>query len=189
MDERAKDILDFWFPPEVIPGPGRPDGVVNPIWFFSTPEFDREIEDQFLRTYLAAEGGELGAWLNDARSAVALVICLDQFPRNMFRGQARCFATDAMGLSYADRAIGLGYDMELASVMRGFFYLPFMHSEDLETQKRSLELYRSHGNMEYAQGHYDIIARFGRFPHRNEILGRQSTPDEIKFINDPGSGY
>jgi uncharacterized protein (DUF924 family) len=157
-------------------------------WFEKDAALDEEIRRRFLGAHKAAAGGKLTEWEQTAQGALALLILLDQFPRNMFRGEARAFATDALARAVASRAILNGFDGAIPD-MSTFFYLPFMHSEALADQERSLAFYRAHGDAEslkYAELHADIIRRFGRFPHRNAILGRVTTPDEQTFLDSGG---
>jgi uncharacterized protein (DUF924 family) len=175
--ETPKQVLSFW----KKAGPKR--------WFKSDPEFDHAILDKFLVTHQAAELGKLASWEEEASSALALVIVLDQFPRNMFRGTARAFSTDALALAAAKRAIERGFDRKIKLPERSFLCLPFEHSENLADQETSLKLYEATKDKElfrWAKLHHDTIQRFGRFPHRNEILGRVSTPEEIAFLDEGG---
>ncbi len=158
-------------------------------WFTRNDDFDREIRERFLATHEAAALGRLADWEASAEGALALMILLDQFPRNMFRGTARAFATDKLAREIATRALDKGFDRDTPAKLRSFFYLPFEHSEDLADQERSLALYRALGdenNMKDADIHADIIRKFGRFPHRNEILGRQTTAEEQAFLDGGG---
>jgi len=186
---RIDDILDFWF--------GRPGdagyGGKREIWFEKNDDFDAEIRDRFMVDYEAAEAGRLDPMQRTARGALALVILLDQFPRNMFRGQSRSFATDARAGEIARHAIEQGYDRGLALGTQQFYYMPFEHGEDPTDQRRSVELFRASAederkteNIGYAVQHLEIIERFGRFPHRNAILGRESTDEELNFLTDGG---
>ena len=171
------EVLSFW----KKAGPKR--------WFKADPKFDHRILERFLITHQAAELGKLAGWEEKAESALALVIVLDQFPRNMFRGTARAFSTDAQALAAAKRAVAHGFDRKIKSPMQAFFYLPFEHSENLADQETALKLYEATGdkeNVRWAKLHYDTIKRFGRFPHRNEILGRVSTAEEIAFLDGGG---
>ncbi len=171
------DVLKFW----QDAGPQR--------WFKKDAAFDEEIRRRFLRAHEAAAAGRLAAWEMTDDGTLALLILLDQFPRNMFRGEARAFATDPPALGIARRALTRGFDDKVSDTMRGFFYLPFMHSEKLSDQERCVELYRSLGNSEglkFAGMHADIIRRFGRFPHRNAVLGRATTAEEQKFLDGGG---
>ena len=170
------DIVAFWR--EV--GPDR--------WFEKDAALDDEIRRRFLTAHEAAAAGKLTAWEQTAEGALALLILLDQFPRNMFRGEARAFATDALARVIASRAILNGFDGAFPD-MRGFFYLPFQHSEDLKDQERGVALYKASGDadgLKWAEPHADIIRRFGRFPHRNAILGRVSTAEEQAFLDGGG---
>jgi uncharacterized protein (DUF924 family) len=158
-------------------------------WFANEPAFDAAIRARFLATYEAAVAGKLSDWPATAEGALALVIVLDQFPRNMFRGEARCFAADPLARAAANLALKRGYDQDFAANERQFFFLPFMHSEDPGDQKRCVELYRAAGDddgLKYALEHADIIRRFGRFPHRNPLLGRATTPEEQEFLDGGG---
>jgi uncharacterized protein (DUF924 family) len=158
-------------------------------WYRADPEFDALVRARFLVTHEAAAAGALSAWEQTPEGALALVIALDQFPRNMFRRTARAFATDALALAVATRAIERGFDRAFPMPERNFFYLPFEHSEKLADQERSLALCESSGDVDaikWAKLHLDVIRRFGRFPHRNETLGRASTPEEIAFLEAGG---
>ena len=172
----AQDVLGFWF------------GSDRKAWFEKNPAFDAEIRRRFLPLYEQACAGALNAWKKDAKSCLALVILLDQFPRNMFRGLSRAFAADALALEAARHAVALHFDAGLSVDERTFLYLPFEHSESLADQERSCELMQPLGEdlYRYATRHREIIARFGRFPHRNAALGRESTPEETAFIVTPG---
>ena len=167
------EIVSFW-------GEAGPDK-----WFEQDEGFDHAIRLRFLPTYEAAANGEFAAWEESVEGALALVLLLDQFPRNMFRGNARAFATDALARAVADRALARGFDHATELAMRPFFYLPFMHSEALIDQERCVRLYEALGDGEqlrYAREHRDIVQRFGRFPHRNRALGRETTPAEQMFL-------
>ena len=171
------DVLAFWR----AAGPSR--------WFKKDAGFDAEITARFLRTYELAAAGRLSAWERTAEGALALLLVLDQFPRNMFRGDARTYAADPLARDIARRALARGLDGEMPAVDRQFFYLPFMHSEHLADQEHCVELARNLGDDEffqYAEQHADIVRRFGRFPHRNELLGRATTPDEQEFLDGGG---
>jgi uncharacterized protein (DUF924 family) len=172
-----EDITAYWR----AAGPAK--------WFRKNAAFDREITARFLVTHEAAAAGRLADWETTTQGALALLLLLDQFPRNMFRRSARAFATDPLARAVADRAIARGFDLSVAAAERTFFYLPFEHSEDLADQERSLTLSRQAGDGkadEYAESHADIIRRFGRFPHRNAVLGRASTPEEQAFLDAGG---
>ena len=170
------DVLAFWREA----GPDK--------WYAKDDAFDAEIRAKFLATYEAAAAGNLGAWEATPEGALALVIVLDQFPRNMFRGQARCYAADPLARAAANRALKRGDELDVPIAERGFFFLPFMHSEDIADQNRCVALYREAGdeNLKYALDHADIVRRFGRFPHRNAMLGRVTTPDEQVFLDSGG---
>ncbi|MGQ0509921.1 MAG: DUF924 family protein [Betaproteobacteria bacterium] len=185
-DSRAAEVLSFWFR-----GPEK-----RKAWFEKDPAFDASIRDRFLPLYETAAGGGLSAWKRSAGDCLALVVVLDQFPRNMFRGSARAFAADPLARDCANHAIALGFDKAMLPVERQFLYLPLEHSESLADQERCLELMREIAVFpetadlpKWAQAHLDIIRRFGRFPHRNDILGRQSNPAEIEFLKEPGSSF
>ena len=186
----AQEVLDFWFGHEDEPGYGEFRGA----WFRKDPGFDKLVRDRFEDLYEAAAAGDLDVWKEEARSCLALVIILDQFPRNMFRGDPRSYATDRKAQETAEYAVDRALDRELPEFQRMFLYMPFMHSEDLEHQRRSVELFRRLAGNEtdssnYAVRHMEIIERFGRFPHRNEVLGRQTTPEEAEFLTQPGSSF
>jgi uncharacterized protein (DUF924 family) len=174
---QAAEVLEFWF------GRDRKD------WFAKNDAFDAEIRARFLATYEAAAAGRLASWKSAARDCLALVIVLDQFPRNMFRGSARAFAADALARDAARLIVERGWDGDFNEDEKAFAYLPFEHSEDLADQELSMKLFQGNPNAEWARKHWEIIRRFGRFPHRNAALGRQSTPAEIEFLKQPGSGF
>jgi uncharacterized protein (DUF924 family) len=172
----AAEVVAFWR----AAGPDR--------WFEKDAGFDDEIRKRFLKLHEAAASGKLTAWEANAVGALALLILLDQFPRNMFRGEPRAFATDPLALAIASRGILNGFDGAVPD-LRGFFYLPFEHSENLADQEKGLAFYKAVDDadgLKWAQLHADIIRRFGRFPHRNAVLGRVSTPEERKFLDDGG---
>ncbi len=188
----SNDVLDFWFG-----APGTPDrGRRRDVWFKKSDAFDLETRSRFLLLYEEAAGGKLGAWDDAPHPLLALIIVLDQFPRNMFRGDARAFATDAQALAAAQRMVDRGWDLRLAPLARWFVYMPYQHAEDLARQQRALELFERVSAdpaladvAQWARKHHDVIARFGRFPHRNSILLRASTPEEIEFLAQPGSSF
>ncbi len=154
-------------------------------WFGKDDAFDAEIHTRFGALVDQAADGGLRDWESDATGALALLILLDQFPRNLFRGSPRAFATDAAARDVADRVIAKGFDHQVDPKLRGFFYLPFMHSEELADQDRCLALYEAvndENGVKYAIIHRDIIAKFGRFPHRNPALGRAMTAEEEEFL-------
>lgn len=157
-------------------------------WFTKDESFDAEIRARFLSAYESAADGRL-AWDDTPEGALALVIVLDQFPRNMFRGSARAFAADPLARKIAARAIDHGFDLRFAVPERGFFYLPFEHSEALADQERCVALNRASHDadaLKWAELHADVIRRFGRFPHRNKVLGRVTTPEEQAFLDGGG---
>jgi uncharacterized protein (DUF924 family) len=174
--ESPAAIVTFWR----AAGPDR--------WFEKDAALDDEIRRRFLSLHEAAAAGKLTDWEQTAEGALALLILLDQFPRNMFRGEARAFATDPLARAIASRAILNGFDGAFPD-MRSFFYLPFMHSENLADQERALAFYRARNDedgLKWVTRHADIIRRFGRFPHRNAILGRVTTPEERAFLDGGG---
>jgi len=162
-------------------------------WFARDDGFDAQCSD-FLDAHLAAARGELEHWMDTADGALALCILLDQIPRNAFRGSGHAFATDSLARHYAGRAIDRGYDLAVDPTLRVFFFMPFEHSEAMADQERSVALastLQGEGGssyLEYAIKHRDVIARFGRFPHRNATLGRESTPQEQAYL-DAGGGF
>ena len=188
---KAEEVLEFWFGREDEPGFGE----FREAWFRKDPEFDQMVRDRFQDLYEGAARGDLDAWKDEAHSCLALAILLDQFPRNMFRGDPRSYATDRKAQEIAEYAVDRALDRELPAFQRMFLYMPFMHSEDLEHQRRSVELFGVLGGEDdgdsshYAVQHMEIIERFGRFPHRNEVLGRQTTPEEAEFLTQPGSSF
>jgi uncharacterized protein (DUF924 family) len=158
-------------------------------WFEKDDDFDRTIKSRFLTIHEAAARSELAAFEANAEGALALALLLDQFPRNMFRGSARAFATDALARSVADRAIARGFDRTTDAPMRQFFYLPFMHSELLSDQHRCVQLYEALGDPDQAKWallHREVIVKFGRFPHRNHVMGRDTTEAERAFLGSGG---
>jgi uncharacterized protein (DUF924 family) len=171
------DVVAFWREA----GPER--------WFKKDASFDDEIRDRFLKLHESAAAGKLTAWETTAEGALALLILLDQFPRNMFRGDARTFASDSLARAITAGALVRGFDAQVASAMRGFFYLPFEHSEILADQERAVSFYKAIGDadgLKWAELHADIIRRFGRFPHRNAVLDRATTPEEQAFLDGGG---
>lgn len=188
----AHEVLQFWF------GEGPPFAA-RPEWFRKSDAFDLEIAQRFGPLIERALRGELLAWRGQAETALAHVIVLDQFTRNVFRNTAKAFAGDALAQAAAQAMLADGQDGELAPVQRVFAYLPLEHAEDLRLQDESVRLFTvlqasapapdTQGWLDYAQRHREIIARFGRFPHRNAALGRHSTPQETAFLSQPGSGF
>jgi uncharacterized protein (DUF924 family) len=177
VDLLPQDVLAFW----------RNAGEKR--WWTKDDAFDAEIREKFLDLWLAASAGECAHWQRSDEGALALVIVLDQFPRNMFRDDPRTYASDAQARDVARRALDNGADARLPEDLRGFLYMPFMHSEHLADQERCIALFERTGDAEqakYAVHHADIIRRFGRFPHRNRLLGRTSTAEEQVFLDSGG---
>jgi uncharacterized protein (DUF924 family) len=172
----ANEVVRFWREA----GPGR--------WFKQDAAFDAQFRERFLAAHEAAARGAHEDWLRHPESALALVLLLDQFPRNAFRGTPRMYATDAKAREAADAAIAAGHDLKVDAELRPFFYLPFMHSEQLADLQRCVLLNEPLGGeqLRYARHHRDIVARFGRFPHRNALLGRPSSEDEERFLAEGG---
>ena len=170
-----QELIEFWFSEET-----------SKHWFNSTPTFDQALIDSYESTWVEAKQGELDHWQQSATGSLALVILLDQFPLNMFRGQAKSFSTESKSRDVARVAIDKGFDQELPSSQVSFLYMPFMHSEDLDDQALGVELFKKPGlesNYRFARHHYNIVERFGRFPHRNKILGRESSEAEVEYLN------
>jgi uncharacterized protein (DUF924 family) len=191
---RGDEILLFWF------GEPQDDKAYydewQSRWFNATPQFDQEVRDRFTDDYQRAATRQLTDWQTSPRSGLALVLLVDQFPRNMFRGKSQAFATDALARETALTLIEAGFDHQLLPVERSFVYLPFMHSEALVDQQSSVSLFQQLAqereylnSVTYAVQHLHIIERFGRFPHRNVILGRASTPEEAAFLSQPDSSF
>lgn len=192
MDVRAQEILDFWFG-------SRSSGEFGKIqekWFSSgsSDEFDAECAEQCLAEHERAKSGELDHWAEEPQSCLALLVLFDQIPRNVYRGDARSFATDDRARELARKILDRGWDREMNDVERLFAYLPFEHSENLEDQRHCVALYNTMPDtqekkqdwIDYAVQHLEIIERFGRFPHRNRILGRESTAEEVAFLEETG---
>jgi uncharacterized protein (DUF924 family) len=191
-DAKVQEILNFWF--------GHPEspeyGKRREIWFQKDTNFDQEIRSRFLADYQLAATGTYDIWQTQPTSCLALIILLDQFPRNLFRGEPEAFATDFKALTAAEVAVKNGFDQQLVPVQRWFIYLPFEHSEKIEHQRQCIELFdqlkddpESAHAIDYAYRHLEIIEKFGRFPHRNAILGRPSTPEELEFLKQEGSSF
>lgn len=190
--KKARALIDFWF--------GRP-GVPSrfeqrEVWFKVDPGFDAQCREQFGALRERAAAGDCADWTLEAEPCLALILLLDQFPRNLFRGRAQAFATDAQARDAARAALGRGFDRSLPASWRQFVHLPFEHSEDLADQEVSVKLAAVLARdpafapaLDYAQRHHAIIARFGRFPHRNAALGRTSTPEEDAFLKEPNSSF
>lgn len=190
-----RQILDFWFGSPDDPQYGQP----RKAWFEKSDAFDQSLADRFGDQVQAALDGQLNHWAqagSAAETALALVLLLDQFTRNIYRGTSRMYAGDTLALLTAQRMVASGQDMQLIPVQRQFCYLPFEHAEDMAMQRESLRLFKllepyqeTAGLSEWAIKHAVIVEQFGRFPHRNEILGRPSTPEEVEFLKQPGSGF
>ena len=180
MRDTKHEIIHFWF-----------EELEPQLWFQSTPQIDEDIAERFGVTLEMADDGLCNAWSVDAEGCLALVVLMDQFPRHIHRGTSKAFATDERALLVAKQALHKGFHQVMEPVKRGFLYLPFQHSENLQDQERSVELYTAMkddnpaGHM-YALRHHEPIDKFGRFPHRNEILGRESTEDEVEFLKTHG---
>lgn len=174
ITSEAEQLLQFWFSEQSAKR-----------WFRSTPEFDEELRQRFGAWVEAGLRGELNQWPESPRGALALVILLDQLPLNIYRGTARSFSCEAASIKVAASAIEKGWDEQLSSREKAFLYLPFMHSESLADQERSVELFRAANlkdNLRWAEHHRELIRRFGRFPHRNALLGRESTQEERDYL-------
>jgi len=186
--QELDDVLHFWF--------GDPPGERRKAWFVKDPQFDEQIRARFLAVYEKAAAGALSAWAGSARGSLALIVATDQFPRNLFRGSPRAFATDALARATAGRVVAQGWDATMLPVERMFVYLPYEHSELPADQDRAVELFaplaafpETSDALDYAERHRVIVKRFGRFPHRNAALGRTSTAEETEFLKEPGSGF
>ncbi len=181
------EVLAFWFGAPHSPERGRG----RKEWFRKSDVFDAEVRRRFLPAWEGALRGECALWEATPLAALSLVIVLDQFPRNMFRGEARAFSSDAQALAAARRLLERGFDRVLSPPERLFACMPFAHAEDLAAQRRSLSLFSALGEevSESARRHYEVVARFGRFPHRNAALGRESTLEELEFLRQPGSSF
>lgn len=175
------DILDFWFE-EIDPS----------LWFTKDLLFDQQIKQRFLKTYEEVLDGTHSDWRKTPRGRLAEIIVLDQFPRNMFRDSVKAFASDELALHLAQEAVRLGEDKKLSTMERAFLYMPYMHSEDKDVHTEAMKLFNQPGlenNLDYEKKHKAIIDRFGRYPHRNKILGRDSTSEEMEFLKQPGSSF
>lgn len=190
----AQDVLDFWFLPAGADGHGK----VREAWFRKSEAFDAEVSARFGPLLEHALAGGLHEWDQEgAQGTLARIVLLDQLTRNAWRGQGASFAGDALALAAALRLADSGADRSLTPLQRWFAYMPFEHAEDARMQERAVELFSGlarhgqvfEGALDYARRHRDVIARFGRFPHRNAILGRSSTPEEIAYLSEPGSGF
>lgn len=183
MDEQIEEVLAFWFE-------GVKDGEMREAWWVQDDAFDDEIRERFGDLHRRGSAGELDNWTESAKGALALVIVLDQFSRNLNRGSAAAFANDPKALAVAEAAIEKGWDKEFREPDRVFFYLPHEHSEDLNVQRKCFELFAAtEMGTEYAEAHMKLIERFGRFPHRNAVLGRANTPEEEEYLAQPRDGF
>lgn len=170
-----RDLLDYWFSEEV-----------KKYWFNSTPEFDQQLRESYADLWQQAANGELDFWCESPDGCLALVILLDQFPLNMFRGTAKSFSTEQQSRDVARLAIEKNFDSQLPIKQKAFLYMPFMHSENLDDQAEALKLFDQPGlgdNLRFARHHHGIVEKYGRFPHRNDVLGRQSSKAEIEYLN------
>lgn len=175
-NENPATVVQFW----------RDAG--PPAWFAKSDDFDTRLRTRFLDAHMAAARREHENWMHDAEGALALMILLDQFPRNAFRNTGHMYATDALALHYAKRLLESGFDQQIETQMRVFCYLPFSHSEDLEDQVRAVALNQGIGQpwLAHAEEHWQVVERFGRFPHRNAMLGRATTAEERAFLEAGG---
>ncbi len=190
MDKQQ--VLDFWFHAADSSEHMKP----RAVWFEADPQFDRAVQDTLHVLQVAAATGNLNWWAEEPEGALALLILLDQAPRNIYRGSPQAFATDPLARSITSAAYANGFDRNRPAVWRWFLYMPLMHSETLIDQQRSISLFEqlrddpdSRVAISAAHRHRDIITRFGRFPHRNAILGRESTAEELAFLREPGSAF
>jgi uncharacterized protein (DUF924 family) len=192
LDHDADAVLEYWFGPR----DGDEWGKLRKIWFGGGPQVDDEIRAQFGALHVRACAGELDHWQQSPLGTLALLIVLDQFSRNLHRGTAAAFAADAKAREIASRAIDRDFDEQLLPVQRWFVYLPFEHAESLADQRRALTLFEALPAdssrdiaVDYAKKHLEVIEKFGRFPHRNEMLGRPSTPEETRWLADGGHRF
>jgi len=177
----SQSVLDFWF-----------DEIDSSHWWAKDPKFDKAIKQRFGDTHVAANRNELFKWRTTAQGRLAEIIVLDQFSRNIFRDSAKAFASDALALCLAQEAVAHGYDKELGVEQRSFIYMPYMHSESKEIHHHAINLFTESGlsnSLDFEMQHKIIIDQFGRYPHRNEILGRESTAQEIAFLKQENSGF
>jgi uncharacterized protein (DUF924 family) len=188
--DQYQDVLDFWF------GPLDTRGKARRVWFVKDPAFDAQVRERFGKLHASAVRRELEMWRLTPESMLALVVVLDQFSRNLYRNDARAFAQDEHARDCAAEALMRDDDLGFLPVEREFLYLPFEHSEDPMDQEKAVDLFRSleefeetRGLSRWAERHRAIVARFGRFPHRNAALGRPSSPEELEFLAQPGSGF
>ncbi|MET0319129.1 MAG: DUF924 family protein [Duganella sp.] len=203
MNDAAQAVLDFWFTPD----PGQPADAMRAVWFKKDDAFDAQIRDRFEPLVAQALGGGLRDWDGQGPAgALARILLLDQFCRNIYRNTPRAFAGDALAVASAQALVDAQLDASLPPLQRAFVYLPFEHAEDMAMQEQAVALYARlvrdqgpsasaalgkglNGLLDYAHKHRAVIERFGRFPHRNPILGRASTPEELAYLAQPGSGF
>ena len=200
MAAQSDSVLAFWFGP--FGSATEIAGRQRTLWFGKSPANDQAVIERFAPTLLAAAAGQLDDWARTPRGRLALVIVLDQFPHHIHRDQPQAFATDTRALAHSLAALAADEDQQLTPIERVFLYLPLEHAESIDMQDRSVSLVEKLASeaaaderalfdnfLDYARQHRDVVARFGRFPHRNEILGRASTPDELEFLKQPGSRF
>lgn len=176
-----EEVLKFWF-----------EELDEKQWWVKDLDLDKTICERFGEIHSQATKGELSSWRETAKGRLAEIIVLDQFSRNIFRNEPGSFASDELAVELAEEAVAIGADKELDPKLRLFLYMPYMHSESLEVHDKAIKLFEDLGfesNLKYEHAHRDIIVKFGRYPHRNEILGRESTPEEIEFLKQPGSSF
>lgn len=169
------EIIDFWY-----------SDSMRSYWFSSTPELDKKIRERYEHVWIKSSKGEYDDWKNTPEGSLALVIVLDQFPLNMFRGEAKSFQTEKKAIEVALSAINRGFDEKLEKDRLSFLFMPLMHSENIDHQELSVKFYKKHklkDNIRFAEHHRDIVRKYGRFPHRNQILGRESSKLEIEYLN------
>jgi uncharacterized protein (DUF924 family) len=178
---QAQTIIDFWF-----------NQLIPKQWYVKDVVLDQQIIDSFSEVHQAVAAGECESWRETAVGRLAEIIVLDQFSRNMFRGSSLSFAYDSQALTLAQEAIRQGFDHQLSAVQKQFVYMPYMHSESLLVHQKAVVLFDQQGledNLDYEYKHLAILERFGRYPHRNQVLGRESTAEEIEFLQQPGSSF
>lgn len=178
---KSSEIIKFWF-----------DEIPSKNWWIKDSDFDNDLQERFLHIYEKAVRCELFSWRMSAEGRLAEIIVLDQFARNMFRGDPRSFLYDPLALSLSQTAIQIGADKELESSKKAFLYMPYMHSESAAIHEEAVKIFSQSGlesNLDFELKHKAIIDRFGRYPHRNEILGRKSTTEELEFLNGPNSSF
>ena len=181
MSESPESVLEFWF-----------TKLKPQDWFVKSEALDLEMRDRFLDLHLALSSRAPEAWREIPEARLALIIVLDQFPRNMFRDSPHAFATDGLALAEARVAVATGADKQVDDERRAFFYMPFEHSEAIEDQARAVALFTALGNemyLDYAHRHHAVIEKYGRFPHRNRLLGRKNTTEEDAYLAEPGAGF